>query len=55
MSMGRVKCKFCGATFDIEEVSKPMPEPNPFGFVWMKDSCPNCNKGMDNWYVGVFN
>ena len=45
-----MRCKFCGAIFDLKDISKPMDTP---GFVWVRDNCPNCKRGMDNWYERV--
>ena len=45
-----MKCRFCGSVFDLKDISKPMDTP---GFVWVRDNCPNCGKGMDNWYERV--
>ena len=46
--MTRMMCRYCGEIFDKEEVSTPMKDK---GWVWMKDSCPKCHKGMDDWYI----
>lgn len=47
--MTRFLCIFCGESFDKEDVSIPMK--NSPGWVWMRDSCPKCHRGMDNWYI----
>ena len=46
--MTRFMCRFCGRVFEKEEISTPMKEE---GWVWMRDNCPVCRKGMDDWYV----
>lgn len=48
----QMKCKFCGAIFDLKDISKPIDN-SPFGFVWVRDNCPNCKRGMDDWYERV--
>lgn len=45
--MTRMMCRFCGEWFDKEDVSKPMGG----GWVWMRDDCPKCHRGMDDWYI----
>lgn len=45
----RFSCRFCGAVFDKADTSVPM-EDYP-GWVWMRDTCPRCHKGMDDWHV----
>ena len=47
-----MRCKFCGSIFDLKDVSKPMDN-SLFGFVWVRDNCPNCKRGMDDWYERV--
>ena len=49
--MTRFMCRFCGRVFEKEEISVPMKEK---GWVWMRDNCPVCRKGMDDWYVPEF-
>lgn len=46
--MTRIMCRYCGEIFDKEEVSTPMKYKD---WVWMKDKCPKCHKGMDDWYI----
>ena len=46
--MTRMKCRFCKTIFNLEDISKPMGIGD---FVWVRDNCPNCGKGMDDWYV----
>ena len=46
--MTLMKCRFCKAVFNLEDISKPMRMGD---FVWVRDNCPNCGKGMDDWYV----
>ncbi len=48
----QMKCRFCGATFDLKDISKPMDN-SPLEFVWVRDNCPNCKRGMDDWYERV--
>lgn len=43
-------CRFCGRVYDQDEVSVPMKMP---GWIWVKDECPGCHKGMDDWYVST--
>ena len=47
---GRVKfiCRFCGEVFDEEDISVPMDDP---GWINVRDTCPRCHRGMDNWYI----
>lgn len=44
----RFSCRFCGDVFDKADISTPMDDPR---WVWMRDTCPRCHKGMDDWYV----
>ena len=44
-------CVHCGAVFAKGEVSEPM-ESAP-GWVWVRDNCPRCRKGMDDWYASL--
>lgn len=46
--MTNFMCVYCGRVFKKEDISKPM-EDYP-GWVWMRDSCPVCRKGFDDWY-----
>ena len=46
--MTNFMCVYCGRVFKKEDISKPM-EGYP-GWVWMRDSCPVCGKGLDDWY-----
>lgn len=46
--MTRFMCRFCGRVFEKEDISTPMKEA---GWVWMRDDCPVCRKGRDDWYV----
>lgn len=41
-------CIHCGGVFDGADISTPMKD-SP-GWVWMRDDCPRCHKGLDNWY-----
>ena len=43
-------CKFCGAIFDLKDISKPMDVP---GFVWVRDDCPTCKRVTGVWYERV--
>ena len=50
----RFMCRFCWSIFQKEEISTPMT--NKKGerigdWVWMRDQCPKCGKGLDDWYV----
>lgn len=56
--MTKMRCIHCDMVFDLEDISKPIPEKyaesnKRFGFVWIADCCPNCKKGMDDWYEKV--
>lgn len=56
--MTKMRCIHCGEIFDLEDISKPIPEKymgsnKRFGFVWISDNCPKCKKGMDDWYEMV--
>lgn len=42
-------CVYCGRVFDKEKISTPMKQAP--GWVWMRDMCPGCGKGFDDWYV----
>ena len=44
----RFSCRFCGDVFDQADISVPMDDP---GWIWMRDTCPRCHRGMDNWYI----
>ncbi len=47
-------CRYCGAIFDKEEISRPMKNQGRGilgDWVWMDDQCPKCKKGLDNWYI----
>lgn len=44
----KFSCRFCGDVFDKDDISVPMDDP---GWVWMRETCPRCGKGMDDWYV----
>ena len=46
--MTKFMCIYCGRVFRMEDISKPM-EDYP-GWVWMRDTCPVCRKGCDDWY-----
>ena len=50
-----MKCRFCGAVFNLKDISNSMGyDSGPrFGFVWVRDNCPNCKRGMDDWYERV--
>lgn len=55
--MTRFMCRFCGHVFEKEEISISM-ESNTGkfkGWAWswtsIRDNCPVCRKGMDDWYV----
>jgi hypothetical protein len=50
--MTKMMCRFCGEVFELEDISTPMPD-SPLGFVWVKDQCPKCNRGFDDWYVSM--
>jgi len=51
-AMTRFMCRFCGRIFEQEDVSVPMKDNVGFtGWIWMRDNCPVCKKGMDDWYV----
>ena len=47
--MTNFMCRYCGRMFKKEDISEPM-EGCP-GWVWMRDSCPVCGKGLDDWYI----
>lgn len=40
-------CIYCGGVFDKDEVSVPMEQP---GWIWVRETCPRCHKGLDDWY-----
>lgn len=44
----RFMCRFCNAIFQQEEIAVPMKER---GWVYIRDSCPRCRRGRDDWYV----
>lgn len=46
--MTKYMCVYCGRVFKKEDISKPMKD-YP-GWDWMRDSCPVCKKGFDDWY-----
>lgn len=50
----KFKCLFCGESFDLDKISRPM-EKGIFDFVWVPDSCPSCHrfdrKFKNEWYV----
>lgn len=48
--MTKMKCKYCGAVFDLKDISTPM-KGALLDFVWVRDRCPACHKGMDDWYL----
>ncbi len=49
--MTRMKCRFCDAIFNLEDISHPMEPKTILNFVYIVDQCPNCGKGFDDWYV----
>ena len=49
----RMMCKFCGTIFNLEDISTPMDPPTILHFVYVKDECPNCKRGFDDWYVSM--
>ena len=50
--MTRFMCRYCQRIFEKEDISKPMKDCP--GWVWMRDNCPVCRKGMDDWYVSEY-
>ena len=53
--MTKMRCIYCGAVFDLADISKPIMNngKSMLDFVWISDNCPRCKKGMDDWYEGV--
>ena len=49
--MTKYMCVHCGRVFKKEDISHPMKD-SP-GWVWMRDSCPVCGKGCDDWYTSL--
>lgn len=47
--MTKYMCSYCGRVFRKEDISKPMKDDPEW--VWMRDSCPVCGKGLEDWYI----
>lgn len=44
----RFMCRYCGAIFNKEEISRPMKNQGRGllgDWVWMDDQCPKCKRG----------
>ena len=48
-------CVYCGEVFAKEDVSTPMEseDGNPLGWVWVRETCPRCHRGCDDWYAST--
>ena len=51
MSNTKMMCRFCGAVFNLDDISKPMEPQGFLHFVYVEDQCPKCKRGFDDWYV----
>ena len=48
------KCDICGREVEFESMLEQFPAYDPATqTVEMRDNCPNCKRGMDNWYERV--
>ncbi len=51
----KFKCLFCGESFDLDKISRPLPPKGILDFVWVPDSCPSCHrydpKFKKEWYI----